>query len=356
MAWDSESEDSSAEEEQTTSAISYILITIDCDKSMFQKKDGNDCAFKIVLKSCYEILEQQLMKGGKRGVNPVAIALVSDDIDEMYLCDFKDNVPASVKKFHSIGLKENLLSLLIYRGTRASFYPFHNHGNYFEVIEKRYIKHQKFGNNVSVTKDTNTEVKTIIRGGEAKDTYSLQYCKLKDPLSFTSEERENLVYDGLHSTDPTFIQRNRRRNCPHFDIFWQYCVDRDSNLICARKYKADGPTKLVQLTPKLVNGVRSFLVRGIPYSSDIHYQDIHNPLYSAYSTDNKAISEAAEKKWEYVRAELLDESARSVVDVLELNMIEKDVSDVVKEFQDLTLITGTKRKAASKPKTTNKKK
>lgn len=508
MGWDSESEHSSDDEEQSgTNSTSYLLVTIDCDEIMFQKQgDADESTFKIVLRTCYEILELQLMRGGKRGITPIAIALVSDDIDGMALCDFKDNLPENVKKFRdlcemsdtdlenkykrsgilqfsnfllnckrkltecgqentkyiayignndnpigddederrlcvnhaktfkdfniylelltfdssfdsanffqeildaanckfnyqyyldTIGLKEKLLSLLIFRGTRALFYPFNNRKNFFEVIEKRYIKHQKFTNNVSVTKDTNAEVKRITRGGEPKDTFNLKYSKLCDPLSFSSAEREKMVYDGistgftllgtsetnlidvgLHSSDPLFIQRNKRTNCPHFDIFWQYCVDKGRYLICARKYKGDGPTKLVQLTPKVVNGIRSFLVMGMPYCNDIHYQDVHNPLYQARPTDNKAISEAAEnlvdaltftyhplkipdtvncRKWEYVRATLLDEKARPVIDVRDMNVIQKNVGDVVKEFQDLTLITGIKRKATSKPKASKKK-
>lgn len=510
MGWDSASEHSSDDEEQTTNAVSYVLITIDCDELMFQKDEGNDeCTFKIVLRSCYEVLEHQLMKGGKHGVTPVAIAIVSEDIDKMAICDFNDHLPTSVKKlrelcemsdkeleaqykqhntlqlshfflnckrklgecgqentkyiayiskkdnpigeddnerrmcvnqartfkdFHiyieiltfnalfeyetffkeileianckfnfqyfadTIGLKEKILSLLIYRGNRALFFPF-NHDqyrkNFFEVIEKRYIKHHKFLNNVSVTKDTNVQVKEIARGGEPKDTYSLQYSTCQDPISFTVEERNIMVYDGnsvgfsllgttkcsmleegLHSSDPTFIQKNKRINCPHFDIFWQYCVDKNSKLICARKYKQDGPTKLVQLIPKLINSIRSFLVLGIPYCSDIHYQEIHNPYYKSKPTDNVNIVAAAEnmvhaldfrydplkihdtvncKKWEYLRAELLEEKSRPISDVLELNFIEKDVLDVVKEFQELTTITGTKRKGNYASKAKNKK-
>ncbi|KAK9743530.1 hypothetical protein QE152_g8545 [Popillia japonica] len=469
MGWDSESEHSSDDEEQSgTNSTSYLLVTIDCDEIMFQKQgDADESTFKIVLRTCYEILELQLMRG------------VSDDIDGMALCDFKDNLPENVKKFRdlcemsdtdlenkykrsgilqfsnfllnckrkltecgqentkyiayignndnpigddederrlcvnhaktfkdfniylelltfdssfdsanffqeildaanckfnyqyyldTIGLKEKLLSLLIFRGTRALFYPFNNRKNFFEVIEKRYIKHQKFTNNVSVTKDTNAEVKRITRGGEPKDTFNLKYSKLCDPLSFSSAEREKMVYDGI-STGFTLLGTSETN-------LIDYCVDKGRYLICARKYKGDGPTKLVQLTPKVVNGIRSFLVMGMPYCNDIHYQDVHNPLYQARPTDNKAISEAAEnlvdaltftyhplkipdtvncRKWEYVRATLLDEKARPVIDVRDMNVIQKNVGDVVKEFQDLTLITGIKRKATSKAKASKKK-
>ena len=263
---------------------------------------------------------------------------------------------------------------------------------YLSVIQRKYIKPAKILNNIDVTVDTHQEVTTIRDGIINTDKYKIK-CGT-DFVELTTDERKlmipkgipvgykllstgsKLIELGLHVSDPVFIQASSQCS-KYFDTFWQYCIDKNKVLFCTKKVRYESRVRLVEMSPRMINGIKCFLILTFPHLNEIHwrppmsqvkteltdeqYQSTAD-LINAASFDYDPLqfhNTAFCKKKEYVKSELLDEPARPVEDIIETRVISNDLQSVIANFKELcyenVLGKGTKRKTASGKSTTAEK-
>lgn len=55
---------------------------------------------------------------------------------------------------------------------------------------------------------------------------------------------------------PEIVEADAREELPYFNQFWQYCINNDKVLICAKVMKKGASPKPIELIPKLVHNTK----------------------------------------------------------------------------------------------------
>ncbi|RZC35271.1 hypothetical protein BDFB_004284 [Asbolus verrucosus] len=291
------------------------------------------------------------------------------------------------------GLLEKLSSLILvrYYQRRLNFFPFLNdQSRFIKVIQKKFIQEEKLYNNAHITTSGKSVKKISKNVGDAPKTFVLKYNN--EHLEFDVEENFDLKnndlpigYTLIHVSDrvtevgfvltnSSILEIDHKEDLKFFDSFWQYCVDKKKVLVCVRKMKNLDKIRFVEFIPKFANNTRMFIIKPIPFISEIKYPpskldikkedtacdysqekvQVTNSLIDALTFDYHSkmfINPSFAKKKAFLRSKFLDEPVEEVEDVtLDSEGIDSRLGEVTDKFKVLFNLceeSGKKRKTAS---------
>uniref|UniRef100_A0A1Y1JSC4 Uncharacterized protein n=1 Tax=Photinus pyralis TaxID=7054 RepID=A0A1Y1JSC4_PHOPY len=196
-----------------------------------------------------------------------------------------------VEKVNSSNLKQKL-SYLIRKKTnqkKVKFYPFNgDFERYMDVSVSKPTVSNRIMKNMHVTRDTQEEVKKTVKQSNA-DSYVCIYKKDGSGLVISKGERQILgetsvpvgytllcvnkstLQPGWVLTPPYLMKKHANETQELFESIWQFCRDNDKCLVCFQKLKQASNVRFVELIPKLINNVRQFIVKILPFAPEIHY-------------------------------------------------------------------------------------
>ncbi|KAK9891210.1 hypothetical protein WA026_013525 [Henosepilachna vigintioctopunctata] len=180
---------------------------------------------------------------------------------------------------------------------KMCFYPFADDlTKYMYVYKKSYIKYPRLLNNDFMAEDGTSVIRTrranpendegpqnnqefILQNADTKHKFHELIFDLGDKL----ESRRNefpigytLLYVSHRLTsvgevigEPKIVETDPKEELPYFNEFWQYCVNNQKVLVCAKKMTASDDPRAVEFIPKLINTNKVFLVKQIPFADEI---------------------------------------------------------------------------------------
>ncbi|KAF2896734.1 hypothetical protein ILUMI_09441 [Ignelater luminosus] len=295
------------------------------------------------------------------------------------------NSPPVEKIDNLTTLTDKLTSLVQtrYRKMKNKFYPFKdNTDSYIEIIINKFFKKADIQNNMYVTKDTQKEVKKSKKQVDYTENYKCIYAKSEEPLIFNELEKErlpetnipigySLLYVGEETSkfgwiikSPVLMEKHHKETEPIFDCFWQFCKEKSKCLVCYQKSRKGGSVNLVELVPRFINNIRMFVVRVLPFGTEILFPNMPkgelkfepeeelamSNLVNALTFDyhpNNFRDPIFSKKKAYIKSQLLEEPQEQVNDGLpsDAELDEKIIMEI-KELRSLQLddvTTTTKR-------------
>lgn len=194
-----------------------------------------------------------------------------------------DKSPLEIICIDEEGLYEKLISTICFRLSyrKFCFYPFaDDFSKYITVYKKSYVKNERLLNNNFITVDgkivKRISTKKLREPKPVTDRkYYLYYSDKKIPyrnVVFDINEKlecegsrfpvgftlmyvcRRLTGIGAVVNEPRIIEADFEEKLPFFNQFWQYCVNNDKVLVCAKVSKKRGQPKAVELIPKLIQG------------------------------------------------------------------------------------------------------
>ncbi|KAJ8979971.1 hypothetical protein NQ317_013719 [Molorchus minor] len=288
------------------------------------------------------------------------------------------------------GLMKKLLSSVViqHSQTNMRFYPFNGDPTRFINCFKVNVIRSSTLLNTRVTKD-GRPVKRVTESDNIPSFSFKNKVPECDTIKFDLYEKTTLLdnrfplgltllYVSKRLTDvgyvlgkPFLLRQNEEFESPLFKKFWQNCVNNERVLVCARKLQQPGKLRYVELIPEVVNGSSMFLVKNVPYSSEIVY-----PIESDYPEqvedvkkkeamkklvddltfdfDFKMIPDPCyRKKQAYVKAKLLDEQMKEVTDItFNLPAMDEHLQEAVNAIKSNYVLTEEKKRKA--PSSTSK--
>ncbi|KAF5283936.1 hypothetical protein FQR65_LT13697 [Abscondita terminalis] len=275
---------------------------------------------------------------------------------------------------------ENLINKKRYT-RKCSFYPFMgNTESYFEVTITNPTSASTIRKNAHVTRDAQKEVKKTIRQ-QTGGTYKCLYSKKEEPLILDEIEKQNLgenslpvgytlVYvaesilkPGWVLKPPYLMEKHPKEALQLFESFWQFCRDKGKCLVCYQKLKMNGDLRFVELIPKFINGSRQFLVKILPFGSEIHYNPVTSTdSYNFSEEEEQAMESMIEsltfnyttdcfqdpiesKKQAYIKSQLLSEDMEKINDgTVSDDVIDERISESVAKLHALNLFEAASKK------------
>ncbi|XP_018332808.1 uncharacterized protein LOC108742214 [Agrilus planipennis] len=246
-------------------------------------------------------------------------------------------------------LEELLASLIKIKTVKISYklYPFPgNEKKYFNLSSISYVRDNEIKNNVSVTKTDHAQVKkmfhhtkeippyvTVLNPGNKGLSPSVEFTKKEaDALLKTNNLPVGLtlLYTCEKISNPywfikpvTIFQHNKMETNQYYIYLWNSLVKLELVMICYFKKRDNGKVHFVELEPKLVDNIQSFLCKYLPNAEEIK---AHEPLDSvdipklaeqsmkdiieklSFDYDPKLFrNQIYEKKEKYIKSQLLEE-------------------------------------------------
>ncbi|KAF5297657.1 hypothetical protein FQA39_LY11988 [Lamprigera yunnana] len=304
-----------------------------------------------------------------------------------------------VEKVTNTVLNEKLASLIQVKTyvRKSVFYPFlGNTESYFNISISRPISTTKVLKNMYVTKATQQQVKKTIKQNIA-DTYDCIYSRSEPGIEISLMEKQKMgetklsvgytllsvsipiIQPGWVIKPPYLMEKHSKENLELFDIFWQFCRDKDRCLVCYQKLKKGGDVRLVELIPKLINNKRQFLVKIVPFAPEIHYNPTEpDQMYNFSEEEEAAMSEVIEsltfnyspecfrdpvesKKKAYIKSQLLEEKMEEVNEGVETDeVVDERLSKPLSDYAYLNLwkesVTNKRSRTSASSQSKKKKK
>lgn len=258
------------------------------------------------------------------------------------------------------GLFEKIISTICFRHSQRKlrFYPFaDDFTKSMTVIRKGYIKKARILNNNFVAKDGTLVKRTKKPSSEQMPShvsYILRNRKKKKKFyeqKFSEDEKKGanpkrfpvgytLLYvcqrlrqKGEVIKKPEIVEADAREELPYFNQFWQYCINNDKVLICAKVMKKGASPKPVELIPKLVHNTKVFLDKVIAYANEYFEPEIkegRNEEKVVLTEEQINVTDALIKQltFEFQSSLLINKPYLNKVNYLKSKLLEEDRNEV----------------------------
>lgn len=275
-----------------------------------------------------------------------------------------------VKNINFENLSNNILNFVKvkYYKYKFKFYPFPDDTKrYIDMVEHKFIKNTVAPKRMYVTKDTQKEVKkTVTVSDNQKAHHTLRYSNINNltiknkdefletnvPVGYTLlYVAEETVKTAWIIEPPYLIEAKESDSVMH--NFWQFCKDKSKVLVCYRKRRIRANIRYVELIPKFINNARMFLVKTVPFATEISYnvqnsdnvkfnveeEEAVENLINAFTFDFKPSNfsdPVMSKTTAYIKSQLLKTSVEKIEsDTLTDEEVDKVLSEQIQELINL---------------------